>query len=222
MVERVNVLSKISIIAGPLYAILIYFFLNIPFEFTLFSLFFGAIFLVILNIISFKFIVERPFLTIYFIFIFIYLYLEGLLNSSEYFKDIDRTILFLPYLLPAAFIPFKLNKLIFLTVTQLTLYLFYNYNLDNHILLQEIFIFSLIFSIFIFSHYYNHKTLKKETALQFEKNEVYQNLARMTHQYREIYDYQGAARALIDIDGTISDINPTWEKNFKNHLSLFG
>ena len=36
----------------------------------------------------------------------------------------------------------------------------------------------------------------------------------MEHQYREVYDYGGVARALISEKGEILDINPEWKKTF--------
>ena len=42
----------------------------------------------------------------------------------------------------------------------------------------------------------------------------------MEHQYREVYDYGGVARALISEKGEILDINPEWKNTFKDFLSL--
>ena len=42
----------------------------------------------------------------------------------------------------------------------------------------------------------------------------------MEHQYREIYDFGGVARALISEKGEILDINPKWESTFKDFLRL--
>ena len=42
----------------------------------------------------------------------------------------------------------------------------------------------------------------------------------MEHQYREVYDYGGVARALISEKGEIIDINPKWKNTFKDLFRL--
>ncbi len=100
------------------------------------------------------------------------------------------------------------------------MYVFLNQDLQPQIFYQELFILFLLIAIFILNHYHGHKTLKTWTQLQFEKNQTYKKLIKMEHQYREVYDFGGVARALIGADGKILDINPKWKSTFKDFLSL--
>ena len=207
-------------LATPIYLLMVYFYLQLPMDFSILSLFCLGVLPIILTAIKFKPVAQRPFLSIFWIIFFINLYLDNLLNHPKSFDVIYRAVIFCPYLLVAGFLPFKINQLTLLTVLQMGLYIFLNQNVAPHIFYQELFIFFLLINIFILNHYHGHKTLKTWTYLQFEKKQTYKKLIKMEHQYREVYDYGGVARALISEKGEILDINPEWKNTFKDFLSL--
>ena len=179
-----------------------------------------ALFPLILTTINFKPVRKSPFLTIFWVSFFINLYLAGLLENPTHSELIDRAIIFCPYLVVAGFIPFKVKQLTLFSLFQITLYIFLNQELQPQIFYQELFILFLLITIFILNHYHGHKTLKTWTSLQFEKKKTFKKLIKMEHQYREIYDFGGVARALISEKGEILDINPKWESTFKDFLRL--
>ena len=142
-------------------------------DFSILSLFCLGVLPIILTVIKFKPVAQRPFLSIFWIIFFINLYLDNLLNHPKSFDVIYRAVIFCPYLLVAGFLPFKINQLTLLTVLQMGLYIFLNQNIAPQIFYQELFIFFLLISIFILNHYHGHKTLKTWTYLQFEKKQPY-------------------------------------------------
>ena len=218
--SRLKILSYLSMVIAPIYLLIVYLYLKLPFDFSLFGLFFIGFLPIIFNVIKFKPVSQRPFFSIFWIIFFINLYLDNILKAPESFDVLYRAIIFCPYLLVAGFLPFKINQLTSLTILQIGLYVVLNQDIAPHVFYQELFIFFLLISIFILNHYHGHKTLKTWTYLQFEKKQTYKKLIRMEHQYREVYDYGGVARALISEEGEIIDINPEWKKIFKDFLSL--
>ena len=147
-------------VAGSVYLFLIYFYLKLPFDFSLSSLFFIGFIPILFNIFQFKPVSKKPFLSIFWIILFISLFLNYLLKNHESLSVIYRAIIFCPFLLVAAFLPFKTKQLGILTVLQIGLYIFLNRNIADEVFYQELFFFSLLISIFFLNNYTSHKTLK--------------------------------------------------------------
>ena len=111
-------------LATPIYLLMVYFYLQLPMDFSILSLFCLGVLPIILTVIKFKPVAQRPFLSIFWIIFFINLYLDNLLNHPKSLDVIYRAVIFCPYLLVAGFLPFKINQLTLNSPPNGSLYIF--------------------------------------------------------------------------------------------------